>query len=127
AERDRGLETARELVLSARAGLEQLEPARDGVFDLVIKTDVEMQKGALFARAPVATVKRAAAEQVERPSERPARAGALGDHDVQTIGHGRADLLEEVSIQVLASPEVLVHRRGIKLEHVVYDFAGEVA
>src|SRR6185295_6189543 len=95
AERAIRLEAARDLVLSARARLEQLDAMRDAPIDRLVKADVEMQKRPLFARSPIATVKRIRAEQIERAAEQLARTRIPPEDHVHRLRHLFADLLEK--------------------------------
>src|SRR5262245_28829167 len=109
--RDGRLETARTLVLAARAGLEGAEPARDRVLDAAIEADVEVHERHLLETAPVATEQRVVAEQIEGAAEAPLARSVRRDDDMERFGHAAQHFFEEFALQVAPSPRKLVDRR----------------
>src|SRR5688500_13678709 len=86
----------RELVLTASAGLEQREPARDGVLDAGIEANVEVEEAAFLGRTPVAAVERRLAEQIEGAGDRLRFSALARQDDVHAIAHLAADLVKEL-------------------------------
>ncbi len=106
-----GAIAARELVLALGAGLDALRAMADGVFDRLIIADLEMQKGPLLDRAPVAAVDGVVAEKIDRAGD---IAPAAPRHDQQNaLGHGRADAVEKVARQIGTAPFA---RAGVHVE-----------
>src|SRR5215471_2704856 len=93
---------ARELVLALRAGLHALEPARDGVFDGLVVAELEMQERVVLDRAPIASVERLGADEIDGAGDPPPRAAG---HDKQdALAHGLAGKGEELAGEIWAAP-----------------------
>src|SRR6478735_8811888 len=125
AERARGFETARKLVFTPCAGLEQGKPTLDALLNAPIETHVEVDEWPLFECAPIAAVERSLSEQVEGARERARRPRLAGDHHVQLLGHGLTDLLEECAIQVLFAVEELLHGGAVEIENEVHPLGAQ--
>src|SRR5688572_5223512 len=92
----------RELVLPLCACLNALESVGDGIFDSLIVAGLEMQVRVMLDGAPIAAVKRIAADEVQRPRDHPARAAA---HDQQNaLGHLLANQAEEFPVEIGRAP-----------------------
>ena len=103
--------SARELVLTLRAGLDDLEAALDREFDRLIVADLEMQERMMLDRAPVAAEQRVRADEVDRARD-PATV-AFRHHQQHVIAHAFADQREECARQIRPSPFA---RAGLHVE-----------
>ena len=113
-------------VLAPGTWLETREAALNTQLHALVVADVEMQKGALFPRAPVATEERSLADQIEGAGQRLAGALLAREHDRNLLGHARADLVKEGTIQVATAVEVFVDRVRVELEHVIDQLGAEL-
>ena len=108
---DHRLIAARELVLPLGAGLDRPQPVRQGPFDRLIVAELEVEERHLLGAAPVAAVEGIAADDVQRPGDRPAV--AQGEEQQQPLAHRPGDRLEEGARQIGPAPFA---RSGVLVE-----------
>ena len=88
-----GLETAGDLVLALRAGLENLQAMSDTVFDTLIVSRFEMQRRKVREAAPVAAIQPPAARQEQAHGQ--GFVIALCQHDQHVLPQVGGCLLEK--------------------------------
>ena len=93
---------ARKLVLPLRARLHARQTPRNGGVDRLIIAELEMQERDVFGTAPVSTIKRVGANQVERPGN--GHAVAIGEHQQYFVAHPLRQQREESARQIRSPP-----------------------
>ena len=115
--------TAGKLVLALGACLDAGELVVNRELDGLVVADLEMQELVVLDGAPVAAVERLGADEIDGAGD--PFAGALGHHQQDAVGHGRADDREELARQIGPAPFA---RAGVHVEREegVPDLLGQV-
>lgn len=116
--------TTRQLVLALGARFHPFQPLRQRKIDCLMVTDLEMQEGMILDAAPMATIKRIRAYEVDCP--RNIAPIAFRHHQQHIIGHALADKRIELPREIRPAPFAAagIHVEG---EELVPDVFGEVA
>src|SRR5215217_2539725 len=99
-----GEEAARQLVLSLRAGLEELEAALYRELYPLVVAELEVQISSLFGGAPVAAVEGLALEEEQRARDRAPRRLISRQDEEDAVPHRPEDLGEESASEVRKAP-----------------------
>src|SRR5690606_14156614 len=105
---------ARELVLALRARLHTGKAALDRKVDGLIVAAFKMQEGVMLYRAPVASVKRIAADEVQRTGD--IAPVAPGHDEKRIIRHALADQAEKFAGKIGRAPFACarIHVEGVE-------------
>ena len=95
---DLRLEAADQLVLALRARIERLQPFADGVLEALVEAGLKVQSVELGQAAPVAAVKRPAADQAEGHRHRSPL--LTRDHHADRLGHAFGQQAEEAAREI---------------------------